>query len=295
MDTDTEKTAKLYIVPTPIGNLGDITSRALDVLRRCDVVYAEDTRVTGKLLSALGIKKPVSRLDENIIRQRSADVIERVVSGETVCYCTDAGMPGVSDPGSYLVAAAYREGVPCEVLPGASAAVLAYVSSGFSSPNYYFGGFFPRKCQAQIELLDSLRSLDAALVFYESPHRLLGALTSIGNAFPHRGICVCRELTKMHEEVYRGTPEDVLGHFEEMEASEGVKGEIVLVVDAPAKQEADRLAKDNAEAARNMIENLIDSGERVKVAAAKASAAFGIPKNDAYDMALEAKRKREDA
>lgn len=288
-------TAKLYIVPTPIGNLGDITARALDALGCCDAVYAEDTRVTGRLLAAFGIKKPIQRLDENMIRQRSMEVIERIREGETVCYCSDAGMPGLSDPGSYLIAVARHEGVPCEVLPGPSAAVLAYVCSGFPSASYYFGGFFPRKRQAQADILDSLRSLDAALVFYESPHRLVGALSSIRDAFPYRDVCVCRELTKLHEEVFRGTSADVLEHFEELEATEGIKGEIVLVIDSPAQQEADDLAEDNAEAARQMIEDLIDSGERAKTAALRASAAFGIPKNEAYDMALEAKRMRKDA
>ena len=144
---------KLVIVPTPIGNLGDMTLRSLEALREADVVCAEDTRVTGKLLAHFGIEKRLARLDEAMIGSRAAGVVERVAAGEVVAYCSDAGMPGVSDPGLRLVAAAREAGVAVEVLPGASAAACAYVASGTVCPRFYFGGFFPRKATEQRTVL----------------------------------------------------------------------------------------------------------------------------------------------
>ncbi len=199
------KAGRITIVPTPIGNLGDITLRALDALRTADVVCAEDTRVSGGLLAALGISKRLERLDENAMGSRAADVVARAADGQHIAYCTDAGMPGVSDPGMRLVAAAREAGVAVEVLPGASAAITAYVASGTACSRFYFGGFFPRKAGERERMLDSLRSLDAALVFYESPNRLCDALDTIARAYPMRQVAVCRELTKLHEEVARGT------------------------------------------------------------------------------------------
>lgn len=286
MDTNE---GKIYIVPTPIGNLGDMTARALEALRMCDAVYAEDTRVTGKLLAAFDIRKPMHRLDENTIRQRSSDVLDRVLAGEKVCYCTDAGMPGVSDPGSILVAAAHERGATCEVLPGASAASLAYVASGFSCPNHYFGCFFPRKRSEQRSVLESLSHLDAALIFYESPHRLLDSLRSIEEVLPKRKVCVCRELTKLHEEVFVGSPDGALSYFRAMEDAGGIKGEIVIVIDSAGTEELRSRDDDATKQAERLVVRLISEGERVKTAAAKAAEAFGIPKNQAYQMALAAK------
>ena len=141
---------KLVICPTPLGNLGDMTVRALEALRAADVVCAEDTRVTGKLLAALGIEgKRLERLDENLVGERADEITARVLAGETIVYCSDAGMPGVSDPGLRLVRAAREAGAPVEVLPGPTAVATAYVASGTTSTNFYFGGFFPRKDAAR--------------------------------------------------------------------------------------------------------------------------------------------------
>ncbi len=292
MDTND---GKLYIVATPIGNLGDITQRALKVLETSDAVYAEDTRVTGKLLAAFGLKKSLCRLDENTIRSKTDEVIERIRAGEVIAYCTDAGMPGVSDPGSVLIAAAREASVPCEILPGASAGTLAYVASGFSCPNHYFGCFFPRKKTEQIQTLDSLASLNAALIFYESPHRLLDSLCTINEALPQRRVCVCRELTKLHEEVYLGTPAEALSHFATMEEASGIKGEIVIVIDAAGADEARSRDDDVLNQANELICRLIADGERVKSAAKIAASELGIAKNLAYEMALSAKETQDDA
>ena len=274
---------KLTIVPTPIGNLGDMPPRAVDALREADVVCAEDTRVTGKLLAAFGIEgKRLERLDENVMGERAAQITERVRSGERIAYCSDAGMPGVSDPGLRLVAEARAAGIPVEVLPGPTAAATAYVASGTTSPAFYFGGFFPRKDKARTDVLESLRALDAALVFYESPNRIADALAAIARAYPQREAAVCRELTKLHEEVTRATTPELA---EDFAARESVKGEIVIVIDPPA---ADEAAADPADIETRARE-LAQAGERPKSIAKQLAAEFGIPRNQAYDIALSAR------
>lgn len=278
---------KLVICPTPLGNLGDITLRTLDALRAADVVCAEDTRVTGKLLVALGVEgKRLERLDENVIADRCDVILARVQGGEVIAYCTDAGMPGVSDPGMRLVQAAREGGVPVEVLPGPTAAATAYVSSGCNSSTFYFGGFFPRKDAARKDVLESLKELDAALIFYESPNRLLGALESIADTIPNRPMAVCRELTKLYEEIARGTAGQLIASFGSRDA---VKGEIVLVIDAPTDDERAEEAQDAADAARSRAIELATAGERPKTIAKVIAAEFGIPRNEAYEIALNAR------
>lgn len=281
-------TGKLVIVPTPLGNLGDMTLRALDALRAADVVCAEDTRVTGKLLAALGIEgKRLERLDENTIGAKSAAIVGRVLSGETVAYCSDAGMPGVSDPGLRLVRAARETAAPVEVLPGPTAVTTAYVASGFTSPNFYFGGFFPRKGKARADLLAQLAQLPAALVFYESPNRVADSLASIAEAFPLREVAVCRELTKLHEEVFRGLSPEVAAEFA---SRSSVKGEIALVIDAPSSAEHDRNKQDASVGAAARAVELAASGERPKSIAKLLVEEFGISRNEAYDLALAARQ-----
>ena len=278
---------KLVICPTPIGNLGDMPPRALEALRAADVVCAEDTRVTGKLLAALGVEgKRLERLDENVIGQRADGIIERVQAGETIAYCSDAGMPGVSDPGLRLVRVAREAGAPVEVLPGPTAAATAYVASGCTSPAFYFGGFFPRKDAARQALLESLRALDAALVFYESPNRLVSALKSIEAVFPARTLAVCRELTKLHEEVLRGKAGEVRG---ELEARDAVKGEIVIVIDPADEVEKEAGASQTRDDAATRAAELTAQGVRPKQIARQLSEELGISRNEAYEIALAAK------
>ncbi len=285
------KTGKLVIVPTPIGNLGDMTLRSLDALRGADTVCAEDTRVTGKLLAHFDIRKPLERLDEAMIGSRAAGVMERVAAGEVLAYCSDAGMPGVSDPGLRLVAAARVAGVPVEVLPGASAAACAYVASGTVCPRFYFGGFFPRKAGEQRTVLEELRGLDAALVFYESPNRLVAALAAIAEVLPLREVAVCRELTKLHEEVARGTAAELRERFAaRAEEPGGIRGEIALVIDAPNAQEAAADADVAAASAEARAAELAEEGLRTKQIAKQLAAEFGIARNDAYELAMAAAR-----
>ena len=277
---------KLVICPTPLGNLGDMTARALDALRAADAVCAEDTRVTGRLLAAFDIKKRLERLDEGLIGERAATVAARVRAGETIAYCSDAGMPGVSDPGLRLVRACREAGAPVEVLPGPTAAATAYVASGCCNPRFYFGGFFPRKDAERRALLEGLRALDAALVFYESPNRLVGALGALAEAFPLREAAVCRELTKLHEEVARDALPALRDAFAAREREGGVKGEIVLVVDGPNASESAAAEQSAEEAARARAAKLKASGMRGKDVARALADEFGIARNTAYDIAL---------
>lgn len=278
---------KLVICPTPLGNLGDMPPRALDALRAADAVCAEDTRVTGRLLSALGVGgKRFERLDETVLASRAADVVERVMSGEVIAYCTDAGMPGVSDPGLRLVRAAREAGACVEVLPGPTALATAYVTSGCTDQAFYFGGFFPRKEAVRLETLGQLKLLDAALVFYESPNRLVGALESIAKALPLREVAVCRELTKLHEEVVRGPVAEVLADFA---ARDAIKGEIVLVIDGPSDAERAFDAGRAAASAAERACGLLAEGVRPKEVSKRLVKEFGIPKNEAYDLALRLK------
>ena len=259
--------------------------RALAALRDADVVCAEDTRVTGKLLSAFGIRTRLERLDENLMGERAASIVERVRAGETLAYCSDAGMPGVSDPGLRLVDAALDAGVPVEVLPGPTAVATAYVASGFTCPRFYFGGFFPRKAGERAQVLESLRGLDAVALFYESPHRIASALADVAHALPMRRVAVCRELTKLHEEVVRGQSGDVAATFAAREAEGGVKGEIVLVVDAPGEHEREAQAADAAASAADRAAQLVAEGVLSRKDIVKAlREEFGISRNEAYDL-----------
>lgn len=277
----------LSLVPTPIGNLGDITLRALETLRQADAVYAEDTRVTGKLLAAHGISAPLVRLDEALMEARAGEVVERVMRGERIAFCSDAGMPGVSDPGLRLVVAARAVDAPYEVLPGASAAALAYVASGTENPHYYFGAFLPRKAAEQRALFESLQSLDAALVFYESPKRIIATLQTVAEVFPHREVAVCRELTKLHEEALRGPAAEVACILQERADDQGsVKGEIVLVIDGPAEAEAAAAAEDAHARAESLARELADEGLRTKQIAARLVEACGVARNEAYGIAM---------
>lgn len=271
----------LYIVPTPIGNLGDMTYRALEVLKQVDYIASEDTRVMAKLLRAFGIEgKKVIRLDENVMKSKAQNLISRMRQGETFAFCSDAGMPGVSDPGGYLVRLARQAGIKTEILPGASAAITAYVASGASVSSFYFGGFVPRKNQGRTKLFSSLMMLPSCLIFYESPHRLCTTLKILTEIMPARRITVCRELTKMHEEVLSGKPGEMLQDFS---SREQIKGEIVLVID-PATEEDENI---NRECIEKRINELSSQGLSNKTVVAKLIDEFSLARNEAYTLVLK--------
>lgn len=292
MDTKVSTSSgKLIVVPTPLGNLGDMTVRALEALRAADTVCAEDTRVTGKLLAAFDISKRLERLDEALTGQRAGAIAQRVLDGEVIAYCSDAGMPGVSDPGMRLVRACRTAGAPVEVLPGPTAVATAYVASGCENARFYFGGFFPRKDGERRATLEAVRTLDAALVYYESPNRLASALAVIAEVFPLREVAVCRELTKLHEEVFRASTSEVRDEFARRAEEGAIKGEIVLVIDGPNEAEATASAEAAAASASERAAELVAEGMRTKEVTKKIAAEFGIARNEAYEIAMEASQR----
>jgi len=216
----------LYLVPTPVGNLEDITLRALRILREADLILCEDTRTSGILLSHFDIKNHLMSHHKFNEHQTVAPLVRRLQEGATVALITDAGTPGISDPGFLLVRESVRAGVDVQCLPGATAFVPALVTSGLPCDKFCFEGFLPQKKGRQTRL-GELASEERTMVFYESPYRLVRTLTQFAETFgPERPACVCREISKLHEETVRGTLAEVLAHFSATEP----KGEIVIVV-----------------------------------------------------------------
>ncbi len=229
----------LSVCSTPIGNLGDITLRVIETLGRADLILAEDTRVTLRLLNHLQISTRLERCDENVIKQRMAAILVELQQGKHVAFVSDAGTPGVADPGMQLIAAVREAGYEVEVLPGASAVLTALVASGFEAPGFYFGGFIPRKAKAAFELFGQLAHLNAVLVFYESPHRTAKSLERIAEAFPQREVVMARELTKLHEEVLRGSVAKIAEQISNRTEERPLKGEVVLVIGPPQHSESE--------------------------------------------------------
>lgn len=219
--------SKLYLVPTPIGNLGDITLRAIEVLKEVDLILAEDTRKSGILLKHFQISKPVHSHHKFNEHRTIENLVQRLMGGTSIALITDAGTPGISDPGFLLVRACVKEGIPIESLPGPTAFVPALVNSGLPCEKFVFEGFLPQKKGRQKRLTE-LATETRTMVLYESPYRLVKTLSQMAEHFgPDRKGSVSRELTKIHEETRRGTLEELVQHF-----SQGtVKGEIVIVVE----------------------------------------------------------------
>ncbi len=222
-----EVKGKLYIVPTPIGNMGDITLRAIEVLKNCDLVIAEDTRVTGKLLSLLGIKKETLSMHKFNEHRRLDYVKNLLEDGKKIAYCSDAGTPGISDPGFLIVRECNRNDIPLEVLPGATAFIPALVASGLAAERFVFEGFLPQKKGRQTRFKE-LAIETRTMIFYESPFRLVKTLTELGQYLGNaRNACVSREITKLFEENRRGTLEELAAHY----TKTAPKGEIVIIVE----------------------------------------------------------------
>ena len=288
MANPSNKTGKLYVVGTPIGNLGDLSPRAGEAFAAADAICCEDTRVTSKLLMRLGVSKPLVRCDENVIAGRAADLVDRMLAGETIAFASDAGMPSVSDPGQVLVDAARDAGVAVEVIPGPSACVTALVSSGIPCDHFYFEGFLGRKHGERVRRLQRLSLVPAALIFYESPHRIVATLDAVAEVFPEREAAVCRELTKLHEEVLRGRAADLA---EQLRACGEVKGEIALVIAPPADDDAPLAmvseGADPEEALRTDIAEALAAGEPASSIAKRLSQKHSRKKRDVYNLVLE--------
>lgn len=264
--------ARLTLVPTPIGNLEDISLRALKLLREADVVAAEDTRHSGKLLAHFQIDKKLERLDAHTILERG----ERVLANyERVAFITDAGTPGISDPGTDLIQMALKRGDTVEVLPGATALIPALVLSGLPLSRFGFEGFLPRKGKARRERLEVIAGSDRTLALYESPHRLLATLKDLAEVCgPERQASVSREISKLYEETVRGSLAELITRFE----GQNVKGEIVLVIaPAPPTEETGDLS---LRARQLAAEGL--SGKTLR----KALMALGASRNVAYELSL---------
>ncbi|MCI0789630.1 MAG: 16S rRNA (cytidine(1402)-2'-O)-methyltransferase [Chloroflexi bacterium] len=272
----------LYIVGTPIGNLEDLTPRAARVLAEVSLVAAEDTRVTRRLLSHLGIRPRTTSFHQHNWRDKLEGVLAELDHGD-VALVTDAGMPGISDPGSELVAAAAQAGFKVEVVPGPSAVTAALALSGFPGDAFLFLGFLPRrKKDRQARLREAVASA-VPLVLFEAPHRLRATLADLDTVFDDRPLAVCRELTKLHEEVFRGTAAQALEHFD------SPRGEVVLVVQGRPVEitaQPDVAAADDQAAAdidlRRRLSGLRQEGVRAKDAVALIAEATGLAKNRVY-------------
>lgn len=277
--SDAPLASGLYLVATPIGNLRDITLRALDVLNGCDLLLAEDTRVTGKLLAAYGVSKRLERYDEHVADRATPRILERLEAGERIAQVSDAGTPMISDPGSRLAQAAIEAGHPVFPIPGASAVLAALTLAGLPTERFLFAGFPPPKGGARRTFLEELANVRATLVFYEGASRVSDALADMALVFgADRPAAVCRELTKLYETCVRGS----LGELAADPRFEAPKGEIVILV-GPGQEKA--ATADDAEAALREAMTRLPLGE----AASEVAKALGLPRKELYRQALALK------
>lgn len=273
----------LYVVGTPIGNLEDITLRALRILKEVRVIAAEDTRQTSKLLQHYGINTALVSYHEHNEQQRGEQLVERLLGGDDVALVSDAGMPGISDPGGVVVQLAIAAGVPVVPVPGPSAAVAALVVSGLPSERWAFDGFLPRKGKERQRLLEQLRTDERTVILYEAPHRLLDTLADLHQILGARPLAVCREITKRFEEVLRGTPAELLAHF----TGHPPRGEFTLVI-GPAGAEASQQAAPDLTATdlAAAVTELVRRGMERKDAMKEVGRRFGVRKREVYQALL---------
>lgn len=280
-------TGKLYLIGTPIGNLGDISPRAADTLGGVDFIAAEDTRVTLKLLNHLGIKRPLVSYHEHNRIESGEKIVARLLNGETCALVTDAGMPAISDPGEALVALCAEAGIPVFVVPGPSAVVAALALSGLPSGRFTFEGFLSTAKKSRFAHLDALRDERRTMVFYEAPHKLRATLEDMLTYWGDRRIAIAREITKLHEETLRTTLSDAVRHYGEHPP----RGEFVLVIEgAPPETEETR---PSMEEALQILGTLRAEGKTLKDAARACAALTGYSKNTLYDAALQSERATE--
>jgi 16S rRNA (cytidine1402-2'-O)-methyltransferase len=261
---------RLIVCSTPIGNLDDVTLRALEALREADRVACEDTRRTGKLLKRHGIETRLVSYHEHNERRRAGELVERMRAGETVALVSDGGTPAISDPGFVLVRACVNAGLAVEVLPGPTAPVTALVASALPADRWRFIGFLPRR---KGELRREFERAQETLVAFESPNRLPATLTLLAELDAERPVAVCRELTKLHEEVVRGSAAEVARRF-----AGGTRGEVVLVIGAAQT----RPEEEQLDAALDAVERLVEAGARRRAAAQVVSSLTGLPANRLY-------------
>lgn len=264
----------LYLVATPIGNLHDISFRALETLRTVDLIACEDTRHSLKLLNHYGISKKLVSYHEHNERERAAELFERLKKGDSVAVISDAGTPGINDPGSLLVQDAIRSDIQIVPVPGAVAYVNAVIVSGLPADSIFFGGFLPSKKGERRRRLAEVRDIPATLAFYESPHRLSASLADCLDILGDRPAAAARELTKLHEEIVRGSLKELIGHF----SAAIPKGEFVLVID----KAGEKPERDGGVTLAGRVGELEASGMDPKAALKAAAKEFGLSKSEAY-------------
>jgi 16S rRNA (cytidine1402-2'-O)-methyltransferase len=270
----------LYIVATPIGNLEDITLRALRVLQQADLIACEDTRQTQKLLNYFGIRRPTVSYHAHNEAERSRELLEKLQQGAKVALVSDAGMPGISDPGAVLIGEAIRVGVPVTAVPGPSALISALVGAGLSTESFRFLGFLPAKSGARRTFLERINTASETLIFYEAPHRIADALKDIVAILgPQRHVVIARELTKVHEEFLRGSAEEVLKKLISRDAE--IKGEITLLISGYQEEAEPHVAVEKP-GVSSRIKQLISDGADEKSALKTAAKEFGLSKSEAY-------------
>jgi len=267
----------LYVVATPIGNLEDITYRAVRVLGEADLIACEDTRQTRKLLDHYGIQKPAISYHDHNETERTAELTARLLAGTVIALVSDAGMPLVSDPGYRLVKAAVENGIPVQPVPGASAALAALAASGLPSDAFHFGGFLPHGPGQRIKALEALADEPATLIFYEAPHRILESLEAVEQVLGARQVVVARELTKIHEEFLRGTAAQVRA---QLAGRDAVKGEITLLIAKATGPAPDDTPLDEAVAA--LMRDGMPRMDAIKQVARRR----GLSKREVYDRLL---------
>ncbi|MBQ6152739.1 MAG: 16S rRNA (cytidine(1402)-2'-O)-methyltransferase [Ruminococcus sp.] len=268
-------TGTLYVVGTPIGNLGDISPRALQTLKDVDFIAAEDTRVTVKLLNHFDIKKPLVSYFEHNKHEKGEVITDRIQKGESCAVVTDAGMPCISDPGEDLIRQCEEKNIPTVVIPGPSAAISALALSGLETGRFTFEGFLSVNKKSRTEHLESLLGERRTMIFYEAPHKLSGTLKDLYQTFGDRKLTIARELTKLHEEVIRTTTANAAESY----ADGSLKGEIVLILEGKKEEETSAFTLDEAVA---YAQKLIENGMRPTDAAKEAAAISKIKKNDIY-------------
>lgn len=270
----------LYLVATPIGNLGDITRRGADILAQADFIAAEDTRVTVKLLNHLVLKKPLVSYYEHNRAESGEKIRDRILAGETCALVTDAGMPAISDPGEDLVRICADAGITIYAIPGACAAVSALALSGLPTGRFTFEGFLSTARKSRHTHLEELKTEKRTMIFYEAPHKLLATLKDMLEAFGDRRISISREMTKIHEETLRLTLSTAVAHFVETPP----RGEFVLVIEGAGEKSAPELSLEDA---LGIVAQYRAGGMSLKDAAKKCAAETGFPKNVLYEAALK--------
>lgn len=270
------ETGSLYLVPTPIGNLEDMTYRSVRILQEVDLIASEDTRNTQKLLNHFEIQTPQKSLHEHNYKERIPQLIVELMSGRSIAQVSDAGMPSISDPGHELVLACIQAGIPVIAIPGPTAGMTALIASGLLPQPFLFYGFLGRKKKEQQTTLETLKEYTATLIFYESPYRISATLTNMLTVFGNRQVVLCRELTKIHEEYLRGSIEELLDYIEE----HPVKGECCLLVEGNTGSEEPQTQIEGS--LKEQVEQLIALGEKTNAAIKAVAVKNGLKKQEVY-------------